>query len=65
MTTDSMRDWPLMLIRSEARDTLALRIYEARCAWRRVRADWSAEANRQEREDCRALALRILEGGIS
>lgn len=35
-----MKDWPVALIRSEARDTLAQQIYEARCKWLRHPAEW-------------------------
>ena len=54
------RDWPLSLIRSEARDTLAMRIYEARCTWRRERANWHALAT-EAKAFYRTMAQEILE----
>ncbi len=63
MADAAMKDWPLALIRSEARDTLAMRIYEAQKAWHRLRFDWSA-LPADEREDYRMQALQILQGDV-
>lgn len=60
---DSTQDWPLDLVRSDARETLAQAIHVAQAKWRRMRPDWRG-IHRDERENLRALALRILEGGI-
>ncbi len=64
MADSAFKDWPLALIRSEVRDTLAMRIYEARCAWVRDRSDWSA-MTAKAREDYRQLAQRVLEGRVA
>jgi hypothetical protein len=58
--TDSTRDWPNDLRRSEARDTLACQLYVAACKWTRQPADWTAlpVATRQRYRD---LALENLE----
>lgn len=60
---DSTKDWPLDLIRSDARETLAQAIHHAQATWRRVRSDWQGLRSDQ-RTTCRELAQRILEGGI-